>query len=211
VSIRLLGLGPDGAGGGLGGGHNCSYLPSPDEWYDSGEGYFLPFGQSLFGFGCPQGYLPWWGGGGGATSFDHRKQGDVECDAAVLSAMWSAWSKSSNGKGPEYGFALAGTPQDFNIVALPMGTPGACQITFTPPAGSFALFHVHPSNCSPEPSALDKSVANQDNLLMFPESSQGLREYNPADKGTSELASLLNWTKSWPPAPKPHEILEGLP
>jgi hypothetical protein len=132
---------------------------------------------------------------GGGGSFDSRKPNDPDCDPKVIAAMNAAWMASSNGlNGTEAGFALAGTPQNFSIVVLPF-TNQQSQFSFQLPAGSFAIFHVHPNNAAPQPSRQDISVANKDDLLMFTETSRGLWEYDPSSKKTSETTSGINWTK----------------
>ena len=155
------------------------------------------------------------GSSGGGGNLDSRKPNDPDCDPKVIAAMTAAWMASSNGlSGTEAGFALTGTPQKFSIVVLPF-TNQQSQISFQLSAGSFAIFHVHPNNAAPQPSRQDISVANNDDLLMFTETSRGLWEYDPSSKNTSEITSGINWTKPClkqapPPPPTGPNIFGGV-
>lgn len=121
---------------------------------------------------------------------------DIECNQQVLVAMQKAWALTGNGtSGMEAGFVLTGTPTDFNIEWLPLFTGDINRIAFNPTllTGAFAVFHVHPNGTGPDLSTPDKNLANQFNVDIYSESSQGLFGYNPADKSDTQLADFLQW------------------
>jgi len=143
---------------------------------------------------------------GPRSSIDNRRRGDPECQPDVIKAMITAWSMTSNGtNGTEASFALVGTPQKYTVVALPFTNEQGTMTNLNLPAGTFALFHVHPNGTLPQPSKLDMQDADDYNILMFTESSKGLWEYAPSDEDPTELASGLNWTKPCA-KPKPPQV-----
>ena len=145
--------------------------------------------------------------GGKPPSKDFRKLKGPECDKTVIDAMEAAWQKTANGtqNGAEAGFIVKGTPGNYTIVALPIGT--GCAIGF-PAAllnGAVALFHVHPNNCLPTLSTADMGDSNLYHIPIYAESRSGLWEFNPGDnvanKGT-QIAQFLQWTQ---PCPTPNQ------
>jgi hypothetical protein len=123
---------------------------------------------------------------------DERNRRGVECDSRVIQAMTQAWMGSSNGRSnTEAGFVLTGSPENFQIVALPRTNQDA-RITFRLPENTFAIFHTHPTVKDPKPSTQDQRLANSRQITMFVGSSTGLYQYNPG--GTNNLlAENLDW------------------
>jgi RHS repeat-associated protein len=120
------------------------------------------------------------------------------CDPAVIATMAKAWAATGNGtSGTEAGFSLQGSSSNFTITYAPSNNTTMSN-TIPTPAGTFDIFHVHPTRGDPTPSSGDINVANQNGFDMFTFSQSGLYEYDPSSKTTIKLRNGLDWLKPCP-------------
>jgi RHS repeat-associated protein len=136
---------------------------------------------------------------------DKRQLGDPVCDQPVIDAMKNAFRLTANGtSGTEAAFVLVRRGVGgYNVVNIGY-TNERGQVNFRIPANTFAIFHVHPNNSLPQPSAVVIDLAKRLNLQMFTFGNGGLWEFdknlNVTNKGPQpmRLAERLDWTKPCP-------------
>jgi len=126
----------------------------------------------------------------------------IYCEPDVIKAMITAWNETQNGmSGKEAGFAVTGTSAPGAYAITPTGaytSQTRCQANILDPEGTFAIFHVHPNGCQPQPSPGDIAAANSNNFDIYTFSGSGLWEYDPVTEKSTELRDGLSWTKPCP-------------
>jgi RHS repeat-associated protein len=124
----------------------------------------------------------------------------IYCEPDVIAAMKKAWQQSANGtSGQEAGFSVNGTTTSYSITSTGANTtnvPCTAVITITPT--TFAVFHVHPNGCQPQPSTTDINAANNGQFDIYSFSTNGLWEYDPATGQSVMLRSGMSWTQPCP-------------
>ena len=110
----------------------------------------------------------------------------------VAHHMASAWKEAGAGKtGDESSFLI--TKDHPNVpIPLPM-THNYHKETFSLVPDTTAIYHTHPDNSDPEPSAADRKIADDHHIKMYVMSSKGLSLYDPATKKVTWVAEGLNY------------------
>jgi RHS repeat-associated protein len=121
----------------------------------------------------------------------------IYCEPDVIAAMAKAWQQTQNGmSGREAGFAVNGSsnPGSYRIVPTGANTSNQrCQAFIQAQGNTFAIFHVHPDGCEPQPSSTDIMAAQRGNFDIYTFSHDGLWEYDPTTGDTTKLRNGLSW------------------
>lgn len=120
----------------------------------------------------------------------------IYTDPTVIDAMTHIWRSTRNGtSGHEASFTLDGSPDSYNVNFAPVdrepGPNWRDRVQVGP--NTFALFHVHPNEADPRPSDADMNIANAHGMKMYTISQQGLFQYDPSTKKTTQVAVGARW------------------
>jgi proteasome lid subunit RPN8/RPN11 len=119
---------------------------------------------------------------------------------AIRKAALSVWALSINGRDPSH------IEWAFNVERADDGALSATEVVSsyesrrtnlrTPSAYTIALFHTHPNDCKPWPSANDRAIADAWTIPILTISRDGIYQYDPGRKTTTQIYSGMGWTTS---------------
>ena len=80
----------------------------------------------------------------------------------MIAAMKKAFAQTVNGtNGSEAGFSVNGSSMGYTILGTGANSSNIrCNANIAYTSSTFALFHVHPNGCLPQPSPGDKNASN---------------------------------------------------
>ena len=147
---------------------------------------------------------PGGGGGGGRQGAPGPKTPPLQtpplqCQADIIAAMSTIWSRSQNGEsGIEGSFNVNGSPSDYRIVINPT-TNQLMKQEIRYQTNTFAIFHVHPNRSGrnawrPSPDDLTLAAGTKRPLQWYIVSREGLGFYDAATKQPpTRLRPGLEW------------------
>jgi len=131
------------------------------------------------------------GGNTGGGNDDPR-----ECDPGFIAAANSAWIRSFDGhSSQEAGFWIVNNGDGTEYVPTPF-TNETAQLTLRVPRGRVGLFHTHPNDMDPRPSAQDRGVSKQLQIPVYTGTNQGLWVNLPGSTTSQELRPGTSWTQA---------------
>jgi hypothetical protein len=112
----------------------------------------------------------------------------------VIQALMTIFKQASFGFNRfEAAFRLDGNAQHYLVEVERPSHAVMAQRVGVQRGVTYAIFHVHPNDSDPAPSAHDRDVANKYDVKIFTLHRSGLYEYDPVSRETTKLRSGMRW------------------